>query len=102
MFCQKAILGPKQFGLNNIGCKRILGSKIFGPKEIYGPSKILVKNKFGPKGLAGVGHDTSIWEVYFFGPKSILFLLKYAQIYFFVAIEDITTEFWAKLFLEKL
>ena len=43
MFCQKTILGPKQFGLNNIGCKRILGSKIFGPKEIYGPSKILVK-----------------------------------------------------------
>ena len=50
---------------------------------------------------AGVGHGTSIREVYFFGPKSILFLLKYAQIYFFVAIEDITTEFWAKFGISR-
>ena len=49
----------------------------------------------------GVGHGTSIREVYFFGPKSILFLLKYAQIYFFVAIEDITTEFWAKFGISR-
>ena len=50
---------------------------------------------------AGVGHGTSIREVYFFGPKSILFLLKYAQIYFFVAIEDISTEFWAKFGISR-
>ena len=49
----------------------------------------------------GVGHSTSIREVYFFGHKSILFLLKYAQIYFFVAIEDITTEFGAKFGISR-
>ena len=31
----------------------------------------------------GVLRDTSFWEVCFFGPKSILFLLKYVKIYFF-------------------
>ena len=37
--------------------------------------------------------DTSIWEVYFFGPKSTLFLLKYAKLYLFVVVEDLTTIF---------
>ena len=43
--------------------------------------------------IAGVVRDTSTLEVYFFRPKSILFLLKYAKIYFFVVIKDMTTEY---------
>ena len=39
------------------------------------------------------GTDTSTLEVYFFRPKSILFLLKYAKIYFFVVIKYMTTEY---------
>ena len=77
---------PRNFGLKNFFVdKYIILLKFFGTKCFFLASILWDQHCFVQIYFwrIGVLRDTSIQEVCFFGPKSILFLLKYAKIYFF-------------------